>query len=89
MLSDREKMILHFCCSMTIAKLTGMSDHKYIIEKMVHDIRKNRCRSLSEENVIKLLDEVSEEMISGRNMFKFLIDETIGQNSKLFGEDLR
>ena len=77
MLSDREKLVLHFCCSMTIAKMTGVANHKAIIEKMVEDIRQNRCRSLSEEDVEKLLDEVNEEMVGGRNMFKFLMEETI------------
>jgi len=89
MLSDREKMVLHFCCSMTIAKITGLPNHKEVVEKMVQDIRKNRCRSLSEDDVIKLLDEVNEEMSGGRNMFKYLIDETVGHNEKQFGEDLR
>tara|TARA_B100001245_G_scaffold199420_1_gene158936 strand:+ start:216 stop:485 length:270 start_codon:yes stop_codon:yes gene_type:complete len=89
MLSDREKMVLHFCCSMTIAKLTGLPNHKVVVEKMVQDIRKNRCRSLSEENVVELLDEVNEEMTGGRNMFKYLIDETVGHNEKQFGDDMR
>ena len=89
MLTDREKMVLHFCCSMTIAKITGLPNHKYLIEQMVQDIRKNRCRSLSEEDVIKLLDEVSEEMVGGRHMFKYLVDETIKQTGDQFGEDLR
>ena len=89
MLSDREKMVLHFCCSMTIAKLTGLPNHKEVVEKMVQDIRKNRCRSLSEENVVELLDEVNEEMSGGRNMFKYLIDETVGHNEKQFGDDMR
>ena len=89
MLSDREKMVLHFCYSMTIAKLTGLPNHKVVVEKMVQDIRKNRCRSLSEENVVELLDEVNEEMTGGRNMFKYLIDETVGHNEKQFGDDMR
>ena len=77
MLNDREKMVLHFCCFMTIAKMTGVANKDDLIEKMIKDIRKNRCRSLSEKDVGKLLDEVNEEMVGGRNMFKFLIDETI------------
>ena len=77
MLSDREKLVLHFCCSMTIAKMTGVADHKAIIENVIQDVRKNRCRSLSEEDVVELLDEVNEEMVGGRNMFKFLMEETI------------
>ena len=75
MLSDREKLILHFCCSMTIAKMTGVANHKAIIEKMVEDIRNNRCRSLSTEDVIDLLDEVNEEMVSGKIMLQHLTDE--------------
>ena len=75
MLSDREKLVLHFCCSMTIAKMTGVANHKAIIEKMVEDIRQNRCRSLSEEDVVELLDEVNEEMLAGKILFQHLIDE--------------
>ena len=75
MLSDREKMVLHFCCSMTIAKMTGVANHKAIIEKMVEDIRNNRCRSLSTEDVVDLLDEVNEEMVSGKIMLQHLTDE--------------
>ena len=77
MLTDREKLILHFCCSMTIAKMTGMPNYKDILHTMVEDIRKNRCRSLSEEDVIKLLDEVNEEMVCGRIMFQHLIGDTM------------
>jgi len=75
-LSDREKLVLHFCCSMTIAKMTGVANHKAIIEKMVENIRINRCRSLSEEDVVELLDEVNEEMLAGKILFQHLIDDT-------------
>jgi len=74
-LSDREKLVLHFCCSMTIAKMTGVANHKAIIEKMVEDIRINRCRSLSEEDVVELLDEVNEEMLAGKILFQHSIDD--------------
>ena len=56
---------------------------------MVEDVRKNRCRSLSKDDVIMLMDEVSDEMIGGRHMFKFLIDDTIENTGNQFGEDLR
>ena len=75
MLNDREKLILHFCCTITIAKLTGLPHRDTIVEKMISDIRKERCRSLSEKDVISLLDEINEEMLGGKNMFKHLIDE--------------
>ena len=74
-LTDREKMVLHFCCSMTIAKKTGVANQKATIEKMVENIRINRCRSLSEEDIVELLDEVNEEILAGKIMFQHLIDE--------------
>ena len=76
-LTDREKMVLHFCCSMTIAKMTGVADHKAIIENVIQDVMKNRCRSLSEEDVVNLLDEVNEEMVGGRVLFQHLTDDHV------------
>ena len=76
MLSDRERMVLHFCCTTTIAKMTGISHRDVIVEKMIEDIRKNRCRSLSDGEIASLLEDVNEEMVSGGQMFKFLIDES-------------
>ena len=77
MLTDREKMILHFCCMITIAKMTNMPNYKQMLETMVKDIRKNRCRSLSSEDVAKLLEDVNEEMVCGRIMFQHLIGDTM------------
>ena len=84
-------MVLHFCCSITIAKMTGLANRDTLIEKLIQDIRENRCRSLSEEDVASLLDEVSEEMVGGRNMFKFLVEETIAdaEGSPARWEDLK
>ena len=75
MLSDREKLILHFCCMMTIAKFTDMPNYKQMLEIMIEDVRKNRCRSLAPEDMVYLLEEVNEEMVSGQIMFKHLTDD--------------
>ena len=75
MLSDREKLVLHFCCTMTIAKMTGVANKKEIIENVIQDVRKNRCRSLSEEDVVELLGEVEEEMVGGRILFQHMTDD--------------
>ena len=75
MLNDRERMILHFCCTTTIAKLTGISHRDVIVEKIVDEIRENRCRSLTDGEIADLLEDISEEMEGGRNMFNYLIDE--------------
>ena len=75
MLNDRERMILHFCCTITIAKITGIPHRDVIVEKIIEDIRKNRCRSISDGEIAVLLEDVNDEMVGGRQMFKFLIEE--------------
>ena len=76
MLNDREKMVLHFCCTTTIAKATGIPHRDVIVEKMSEDIRKNRCRSLSDGEIAVLLEDINDEMVGGRQMLSYLIDES-------------
>ena len=77
MLGDREKFILHFCCMITIARLTGLGKDDKLIAKMIDEIRQNRCRSIAPEDMNELLSAINEEMVSGRIMFKHLMDDTI------------
>ena len=80
MLSDREKFILHFCCALTIAKITRMQNHSQVLETIIEDVRQNRCRSLAPEDIADLLMDVNGEMMSGKIMFNHLIeDSTIKQ----------
>ena len=76
MLSDREKLILHFCCMVTTAKLSGMEHSDRLMEKMISDVIRNRCRSLAPKDVEAILEEVNEEMISGKVMFQHLMEDT-------------
>ena len=76
MLNDREKLVLHFVCTITIAKLTGIPNRDVILEKIIEDIRKNRCRSLSNDDVSNLVEDINEEMVGGRQMFRYLIDKS-------------
>ena len=76
MLSDKEKLILHFCCMVTTAKLSGMEHRDRLMEKMINDVIRNRCRSLATEDVEAILGEVNEEMISGKVMFQHLMEDT-------------
>ena len=73
-LTDREKLVLHFCCFVTIAKLKGMGDRPGLVEKMVEDVRENRCRSLSQDDVANLLEGVNDEMAAGTIMMKDLTE---------------
>ena len=57
--------------------MTGIPHRDAIVEKMIEDVRTNRCRSMSTEEVTNLLEEINQEMMGGRNMFNYLIDETV------------
>ena len=77
MLSDREKLILHFVSMITIAKL-GNTDHRdSLMVKMIEDVRRSRCRSISPEDMKDLLEELTEEMVSGKLMFQHLMEDTV------------
>ena len=76
MLSDREKLILHFVSMMTIARLSDIENRNHLISKMIEDVRRSRCRSLAPEDVEAILEEVNEEMISGKFMFQHLMEDT-------------
>jgi|TARA_B100001105_G_C22193902_1_gene358139 hypothetical protein len=76
LLNDRERIVLHFCCTVTIAKLTGIPHRDVIVEQIIESIRKNRCRSLSDGEISNLLEDINEEMVSGGQMFGYLIDES-------------
>ena len=88
MLNDRERMLLHFCCTTTIAKITGIPHRNVIVENMIEDIRKNRCRSLSDGEIVSLLEDINEEMLAGRNMFSYLIDEEQDESKHLTDEEI-
>ena len=75
MLSDREKLILHFCCSITIARLSGIAHSNHLIAKMIEDVRRSRCRSIAPEDMEDLLEEINEEMIAGKILFQYMTDE--------------
>ena len=77
-LTDREKFILHFCCMLTIVKITnttgGLSPIDFVLT-LIDDIGRNRFHSLSHEDIEDILEEINEEMLAGRIMFQHLIDE--------------
>ena len=74
-LTDREKFILHFVSMITISKLSGIAHPNHLIAKMIEDVRRSRCRSISPEDMKDLLEEINEEMLAGKIMFQHMIDE--------------
>ena len=77
MLSDREKFVLHFAAMITIARITEMPCSDKLIHKMIEDVRRNRCRSIAPEDVRELLEEINEELVSGKLMLKHVMEDTI------------
>ena len=75
MLSDREKLILHFIAMLTIAKITGTHNRDQIIGKMIEDVRRERCRSIAPEDVEHILEEINEEMLAGKIIFQQMIGD--------------
>ena len=75
-LTDREKFILHFVSMITIAKLSDIAHPNHLIAKMIEDVRRSRCRSISPEDMKDLLEEINEEMVSGKLMFHHLMEDT-------------
>ena len=74
MLSDREKLILHFV-AMTpdIVRLLYMEkDQAKTMKKMMYDVILGRCRSIAPEDVEDMLAEINEEMLVGKIMFEQL-----------------
>ena len=88
MLNDREKMVLHFCCTITIAKVTGIPHRDVIVEKIIEGIRKNRCSSLSNGEIASLLEDINEEMFAGSNMFRYLLGEKQDESKHLTDEEI-
>ena len=77
MLSDREKLILHFVSVITIAKMTNMPNYEQMIETMIEAVKKNRCRSLNDDDIAVFLKEINEEMHCGKIMFQHLVEDQI------------
>ena len=78
-LNDREKFILHMVTVMTLASLGDTIDVK-IIQK---EIRKNRTRKLTDEDVYEIWEDMKEEVLNGRIVYEEMI-ANLGLDNKVF-----
>jgi len=78
-LNDREKFILHMVTVMTLASLGDPIDVK-IIQK---EIRKNRTRKLTDEDVYEIWEDMKEEVLNGRIVYEEMI-ANLGLDNKVF-----
>ena len=78
-LNDREKFILHMVTVMTLASVGDPIDVK-IIQK---EIRKNRTRKLTDEDVYEIWEDMKEEVLNGRIVYEEMI-ANLGLDNKVF-----
>ena len=78
-LNDREKFILHMVTVMTLASLGDPIDVK-IIQK---EIRKNRTRKLTDEDVYEIWEDMKAEVLNGRIVYEEMI-ANLGLDNKVF-----
>ena len=61
-LNDREKFIMHMTTVMTLSTMGDPIDIRLLQKEM----RKNRCRKLTDEEVNELWEDMKEEVLNGR-----------------------
>ena len=78
-LNDREKFIMHMVTVMTLASLGDPIDIK-IVQK---EIRNNRTRKLTDEEVDILWEDMKEEILNGRAVYEEMI-ASLGMDNDVF-----
>ena len=69
MLTDKEKLILHY---VTFCSSRDVNDH--LMSKLMSDVTRSRCRSIAPEDAHDIIAEIDEELLAG----KILFDELLG-----------
>ena len=68
MLSDREKLILHF-----VAFISSSDIDDPVMAKMMQKVTASRCRSIAPEDVMDIVEEINEELLLGKALFKQMV----------------
>ena len=68
MLSDREKLILHF-----VAFISSQDLSDPVMAKMMQKVTASRCRSIAPEDVMDIVEEINEELLLGKALFKQMV----------------
>jgi len=68
MLSDREKLILHF-----VAFISSSDISDPVMAKMMQQVTASRCRSIAPEDVMDIVEEINEELLLGKALFKQMV----------------
>ena len=68
MLSDREKLILHF-----VAFISSSDIDDPVMAKMMQKVTASRCRSIAPEDVMDIIKEINEELLLGKILYDQLV----------------
>ena len=68
MLSDREKLILHF-----VAFISSSDIDDPVMAKMMQKVTASRCRSIAPEDVMDIVEEINEELLLGKILFEQMV----------------
>ena len=78
-LNDREKFIMHMTTVMTLSTMGDPIDIRLLQKEM----RKNRCRKLTDEEVNELWEDMKEELLNGRAVYEEMI-ASLGMDNDVF-----
>ena len=68
MLSDKEKLILHF-----VAFISSSDIDDPVMAKMMQKVTASRCRSIAPEDVMYIVEEINEELLLGKALFEQMV----------------
>jgi len=78
-LNDREKFVMHLITVMTLSSLGDPID----ISLVQKEIRKNRCRKLTDKDVAQIWEDMKEEILNGKAVYEEMIAK-LGINNNMF-----
>ena len=80
-LNERERLLMHLITVMTLSSMGDPVD----ITLVQKEIRLNRCRKLTDEDVSHIWEDMKEEILNGRAVYEEMILK-LGIDNKPFGD---
>ena len=78
-LSDREKFIMHMVTVMTFSAMGDPID----IQLVQREMRKNRIRKLTDDEINSIWDDLKEEVLNGKAVYEEMMNK-FNENSDVY-----
>ena len=78
-LSDREKFIMHMVTVMTLSAMGDPID----IQLVQREMRKNRIRKLTDDEINSIWDDLKEEVLNGKAVYEEMMNK-FNENSDVY-----